>query len=76
MHPLTSEYVQNTIAKAVTSLKVSGTPEHLLTATLLAKTAKTYASGNAIPAGRGVGLEETVALAEFYAAKDYSEELY
>lgn len=76
MQSLTNEYVQNTIAEAVTSLKVSGTPEHLLIATLLAKTSKAYASGNTIPAGRGMGLEEIVALAEFYAAKDYAEELY
>lgn len=71
--PLTNEYVQDILADAVTNLKVSGTPEHLLVAKVLSKSAKTYASGNSMPAGRGLGLEETVALAEFYAAKDYIE---
>lgn len=71
--PLTNEYVQAIIADAVTNLKVSGTPEHLLTAKFLAKTSKAYASGNSTPGGRGLGLEEAVALAEFYASQDYIE---
>lgn len=64
--PLTDEYVQDILDKGASALLEQNTEESNLTANLLAKLAQRFKSGNAIPSGAGLGLEEAVQLAEFY----------
>lgn len=64
--PLTDEYVQDILYKGMSVLLEQATPESTLTANLLSKLAERFKSGNSIPSGAGLGLEEAVRLAEFY----------
>jgi hypothetical protein len=64
---LTDEYVQDVLSKGVSVLREQATPESNITASLLSKLAERFKSGNSIPSGAGLGLEEAVRLAEFYA---------
>lgn len=64
--PLTDEYVQDTLGKGVAVLRGRDTVEGNLMADLLGKLADRFKSGNSVPAGAGLGLEEAVRLAEFY----------
>lgn len=63
---LTNEYVQDILYKGVSVLLEHNTQESSLTANLLDKLAQRFKSGNSIPSGGGLGLEEAVQLAEFY----------
>lgn len=67
--PLTNTYVQETLGNAVTVLTEDGGEDKVLIAGLLDKLKSSYASGNSIPVGRGLGLEQAVKLAEHYIAE-------
>lgn len=64
--PLTDEYVQRILHEGVVVLQEKNTPESNLVVDLMSKLAQRFKSGNSIPSGGGLGLEEAVRLAEFY----------
>lgn len=64
--PLTNDYVQEILHKGTSVLLEQNTQESSLTANLLDKLAQRFKSGNSIPSGGGLGLEEAVQLAEFH----------
>lgn len=67
---LTNEYVQETLGKAIILLQEDDHEEKVMIAGLLLKLKGAFASGNSIPVGRGLGLNEAVALAEYYIAEE------
>lgn len=64
--PLTDEYVQDILHQGESVLLEKNTQEGNFTANLLGKLAQRFKSGNSIPSGAGLGLEEAVRLAEFH----------